>query len=160
GTPILEGYHYLFHPIIKRVFGLLGAGTLGTLRRIEVMMKMPEPKPDDLRWSLELAGGGVMDVGCYGLHVCRQLGRFPGGSPAFVAARATERFPGVDASCDIDLVFPGSVSASIVSSMAAERFEMTLRVIGDLGEVFAHDYLLQYGDDRIEIRTDVGTATE
>lgn len=159
-TPILEGYHYLFHPITKRVLGLLEAGTLGTLRRIEVVMKMPEPKPGDLRWSLELAGGCVMDVGCYGLHVCRQLGRYAGGPPAVVAARATERFPGVDASCDIDLVFPDSASATIVSSMTAERFEMTLRVLGDLGEVFAHDYLLQYGDDRVEIATEAASTTE
>jgi predicted dehydrogenase len=159
-TPILEGYHYLFHPITKRVFGLLEAGTLGTLRRIEVVMKMPEPKPDDLRWSLELAGGCVMDLGCYGLHVSRQLGRFAGGAPTVVAANATERFSGVDASCDIDLVFPSTASGSIVSSMIAERYEMTLRVIGDLGEVFAHDYLLQYGDDRIALTTESGTTVE
>jgi hypothetical protein len=44
--------------------------------------------------------------------------------------------------------------------MIAERFEMTLRVIGDIGEVFAHDYLLQYGDDRIEVTTDSGTTVE
>lgn len=160
GTVILEGYHYLFHPITKRVFELIDTGALGTLQRVEVVMKMPEPKPDDLRWSLELAGGCVMDLGCYGLHVSRQLGRFAGGAPIIVSADATERSPGVDASCDIDMVFPNTASGSVVSSMTAERYEMTLRVIGDLGEVFAYDYLLQYGDDRIELTTESGTTAE
>ena len=160
GTVIMEGFHYLFHPIIKRIFGLLGDGTLGTLQHVEVVMKMPAPPPDDLRWSLELAGGCVMDLGCYGLHVSRQLARFAGGAPTIVGARATERSPGVDASCDIDLVFPNTATGVIISSMTAERFEMTLRVIGDIGEVFAHDYLLQYGDDRIEVTTGSGTTIE
>jgi len=42
----------------------------------------------------------------------------------------------------------------------ADRYEMTLRLIGQKGEAFAHDYLLQYGDDRIEITTDAGTHVE
>jgi predicted dehydrogenase len=29
---------------------------------------MPEPKPDDARWSLALAGGALMDLGCYALQ--------------------------------------------------------------------------------------------
>ena len=57
GTVVMEGFHYLFHPIIKRMFGLLADGTLGTLQHVEVVMKMPEPKPDDARWKLQLAGG-------------------------------------------------------------------------------------------------------
>ena len=160
GTVVMEGFHYLFHPIIKRMFGLLSDGTLGTLQHVEVVMKMPEPKPDDARWKLQLAGGCVMDLGCYGLHVNRQLARFAGGDPTIVSARGTERSPGVDASFDIDLAFPTGASGSIISSMTAERYEMTLRLIGDKSEAFAHDYLLQYGDDRIEITTDAGTTVE
>lgn len=159
-VPIMEGFHYLFHPIIGRMFALLGDGTLGVLQRVEVIMRMPEPKPDDPRWSFDLAGGAVMDLGCYGLHVHRQLGRFAGGEPAVVAARAVERNPGVDESCDIDLVFPSGATGSSINAMTAERFEMTLRLVGDRGEAFAHDYALQSGDDRITITTDAGTTVE
>ena len=130
GTVVMEGFHYLFHPIIKRMFGLLADGTLGTLQHVEVVMKMPEPKPDDARWKLQLAGGCVMDLGCYGLHVNRQLARFAGGDPTIVSARGTERSPGVDASFDIDLAFPTGASGCIISSMTADRYEMTLRLIG------------------------------
>jgi hypothetical protein len=44
--------------------------------------------------------------------------------------------------------------------MTADRYEMTLRLIGDKGEAFAHDYMLQYGDDRIEITTDTSATVE
>jgi predicted dehydrogenase len=159
-VPIMEGFHYLFHPIIGRMFALLADGTLGVLQRVEVIMRMPEPKPDDPRWSFGLAGGAVMDLGCYGLHVHRQLGRFAGGEPTVVAARAVERTTGVDESMDIDLVFPNGATGSSINSMTSERFEMTLRVVGDRGEAFAHDYALQSGDDRITITTDAGTAVE
>ncbi|WP_016880887.1 MULTISPECIES: Gfo/Idh/MocA family protein [unclassified Rhodococcus (in: high G+C Gram-positive bacteria)] len=159
GAPIMEGFHYLFHPIIGRMFDLLGDGTLGELQRVEVIMRMPEPKPDDPRWSLELAGGAVMDLGCYGLHVHRQLGRFAGGAPSVVAARAVERTTGVDESMDIDLVFPNGATGSSINSMNWDRFEMTLRLVGDRGQALAHDYMLQYGDDRITVSTDAGTTT-
>ena len=160
GTVIMEGFHYLFHPIIQRMFSLLDDGTLGTLKHVEVVMKMSEPKPDDPRWSLQLAGGCLMDLGSYGLHVHRHLARFAGGAPAIVGARATERSTGVDESFDVDLTFPNEASGSVVSSMTADGHEMTLRLTGDKGEVFAHDYMLQYGDDRIEITTDTGTTVE
>jgi predicted dehydrogenase len=160
GAIIMEGFHYLFHPITRRMFALLEDGTLGTLQRVEVVTKMPEPKPDDARWSYALAGGCVMDLGCYGLHVTRQLARLAGGEPTIVGAHATERTPGVDATFDVDLRFPSGAAGSIVSSMVAEDYEMTLRLIGDRGEAFAPDYLLQYGDDRVVIKTDAGTSVE
>jgi predicted dehydrogenase len=121
---------------------------------------MPEPKPDDARWSLALAGGALMDLCCYALHVHRHLARFAGGDPTILSARGTERSPGVDESCDIDLTFPNEASGCVITSMTADRHEMTMRLTGDKGEAFAHDYLLQYGDDRIEIVTDTGTAIE
>ena len=37
-------------------------------------MAMPPPEADDPRRSLEMAGGALMDLGCYGVHVMRMLG--------------------------------------------------------------------------------------
>jgi predicted dehydrogenase len=156
----MEGFHYLFHPITQRMFGLLDDGTLGTLQHVEVVMKMPEPKPDDARWSLQLASGCVMDLGSYGLHATRHLAPFAGGDPTIAGARATQHSPGVDESCDIDLTYPTEASGRVITSMTADRHEMPLRLTGDKGEALADDYLLQYGDDRIEITTDAGTTIE
>jgi predicted dehydrogenase len=112
----MEGFHYLFHPITQRMFGLLDDGTLGTLQHVEVVMKMPEPKPDDARWSLQLASGCVMDLGSYGLHATRHLAPFPGGDPPIAGARPTERSTGVDESFDVDLTrSPNEASGCVVS---------------------------------------------
>ena len=85
GITVLEGFHYLFHPVNQRALALAGDGTIGDLTRIEVRMGMPTPQPDDPRWSLELAGGALMDLGCYALHLMRRFGE-----PSVVSATATD----------------------------------------------------------------------
>ncbi|MCW2520861.1 MAG: oxidoreductase, partial [Mycobacterium sp.] len=106
GVTVLEGFHYFFHPVTQRAFALAADGTIGELTHVEVRMAMPTPGDDDPRWSLELAGGALMDLGCYGLHVIRSLGRLamPGieGRPSIVRAHAEQRTPGVDAWCDVE----------------------------------------------------------
>jgi predicted dehydrogenase len=69
GVTLLEGFHYLHHPVTRRLHELLATGELGQLRRVEVDLVIPAPSDDDPRWSLELAGGALMDLGCYALHL-------------------------------------------------------------------------------------------
>ena len=88
---MVEGFHYLFHPVMQRLFALLDAGELGELQHVEALIAMPEPDDGDPRWSFDLAGGALMDLGCYGLHAHRALGRWAGGEPELVDARAKER---------------------------------------------------------------------
>ena len=64
---LFEGFHYLYHPLMKRLMSLLADGELGTLQRVESTMFMSAPAADDPRWSLDLAGGALMDLGCYAL---------------------------------------------------------------------------------------------
>jgi predicted dehydrogenase len=59
GLTLLEGFHYLYHPVTRRLHELLATGELGRLRRVEVDLVIPAPADDDPRWSLELAGDGV-----------------------------------------------------------------------------------------------------
>jgi predicted dehydrogenase len=76
---VLEGFHYLHHPVTRRLHQLLDAGELGDLRHVEVDMVIRAPAADDPRWSLALAGGALMDLGCYGLHAHRTLARWAAG---------------------------------------------------------------------------------
>jgi predicted dehydrogenase len=88
---LFEGFHYLYHPLMERLMSLLADGELGALRRVESTMFMSAPPADDPRWSLALAGGALMDLGCYALHAQRVLGDFAGGEPRLVGARGAER---------------------------------------------------------------------
>jgi predicted dehydrogenase len=120
GVTVLEGFHYFFHPVMQRAYAVAGGGEMGEITRVEVRMAMPTPADSDPRWSLELAGGALMDLGCYGLHIMRSLGRLDAdglrGRPSVLRAHADERSPGVDAWCDVELAFPGGATA------LAERF--------------------------------------
>jgi predicted dehydrogenase len=68
---VMEGFHYLYHPVTRRLHELLDSGELGELRAVEIDMFMPAPDEGDPRWSYELAGGVLMDLGCYSLHAHR-----------------------------------------------------------------------------------------
>jgi predicted dehydrogenase len=103
-----------------------------------------------------------MDLGCYGLHAHRALGRWAGGEPTLLDARAKERAgaPGVDEWLHADLRFPSGATGSVRCSMAHPKFEMTLRVEGTFGEVVVQDFVQPHKDDRVLIRTPEGTKTE
>jgi predicted dehydrogenase len=158
----MEGFHYLFHPVMQRLFTLLDHGELGDLVRVEALIAMPEPDEGDPRWSFELAGGALMDLGCYGLHAHRALGRWAGGEPVLLGARAKERdgAPGVDEWLEAELRFPSGATGSVRCSMAHPRFEMTLSVGGTRGKAVVVDFVQPHKDDRVVVRTLAGTTTE
>jgi predicted dehydrogenase len=162
GTAFMEGFHYLFHPLTRRLHELLASGELGELQRVETMVAIPAPAESDPRWSLPLAGGAVMDLGCYSLHAARMLAPWAGGAPRLVSARGGERAgaPGVDEWLDADLEFPNGATASARCHMAYDELEMSCRIVGSLGEAVAPNYVLPQLDDRIVVRTTEGERTE
>ena len=155
GIPVVEGFHYLFHPVTRRALELAGDGTLGDVTHVEVRMAMPAPQDSDPRWSLEMAGGALMDLGCYGIHIMRQLGH-----PSIMRAHAKESSPGVDAWCDVELAFPSGATGLSANSMVADDHVHTLRIVGTKGDVLVHDFIKPSGDDRVSIRTPAGTTVE
>jgi predicted dehydrogenase len=164
GVTVLEGFHYFFHPVTQRAFALAADGTLGPITRVEVRMAMPAPGDDDPRWSYELAGGALMDLGCYGLHILRMLGAMSapglGGRPSIVRARAELRSPDVDAECDVEVGFPGGATGLTANSMVAEEDLHTIRIEGTAGELLVHDFITPSKDDRLTLRTSHGTTVE
>ncbi|MFG2796192.1 Gfo/Idh/MocA family protein [Streptomyces pseudovenezuelae] len=162
GTVFMEAFHYLFHPVTRRLHEVLASGEIGELRHVETMVAIPAPAASDPRWSLPLAGGAVMDLGCYSLHALRVLAPWAGGAPRLVSARGGERAgaPGVDEWLDADLAFPGGATGSARCHMAYDRLEMSCRIIGSRGEVLAPNFVLPHTDDRVVVRTADGERTE
>jgi hypothetical protein len=87
GVP-LEAFHYRYHPLMNRMLDLAGNGEIGDLVRVEARMLMPPPPAGDLRWDADVAGGGLMDVGCYAVHAIRDMSAFAGGEPTTVRGTA------------------------------------------------------------------------
>ena len=162
GVTVMEGFHYLYHPVTRRLHELLDRGELGEFRAAEIDMFMPAPEDHDPRWSYELAGGALMDIGCYSLHAHRVLAPWAGGPPRVVAARGAERagHPGVDEWLDADLEFPGGASGRMRCHMAADHRQYRCRIIGSRGEATALNFVEPHQDDRVVVTTAAGTRTE
>ncbi|MDQ0765886.1 Gfo/Idh/MocA family protein [Streptomyces canus] len=162
GTVFMEAFHYLFHPVTRRLHEVLASGEIGELRHVEAMVAIQAPADTDPRWSLPLAGGAVMDLGCYSLHALRMLAPWAGGAPRLVSARGGQRAgaPGVDEWLDADLAFPGGATGSARCHMAYDGLEMSCRIIGSRGEVLAPNFVLPHRDDRVVVRTGDGERTE
>jgi predicted dehydrogenase len=157
GVHCVEAFHYAYHPLMHRMIELAGDGEIGDLVRVEARMLMPPPPAGDLRWDADVAGGGLMDVGCYAVHAIRDMSPFGGGAPSIVRASGGEipAHPGVDAWLDADLVFPSGLVATIESSMTHGVLDFSLRLVGTNGEAYAPAFLLPHMDDRIFVT--VGT---
>ena len=162
GLVLMEGLHYLFHPVTRRLHQLLASGELGSLVRVETTMLMPAPDGADPRWSLDLAGGALMDLGCYALHAQRVLAPWTGGEPEVVAARAGERpgAPGVDEWLDVDLAFPSGAVGSARCSMVSDDWEFSCRLVGSRGQAFAPNFVQPHLDDRVLVTTPDGERVE
>ena len=162
GVTVLEAFHYLYHPVWQRLVAIVASGELGTVLRVESHFRMPAPPDDDPRWSLRLAGGALMDIGCYALHIQRTLAPFTGGAPVVEWARGGERAgqPGVDEWIEAALAFPGGAAGLAHCHMAAPELRITCKVVGTEGEVFVHNVVLPQFDDTITVRTAAGERVE
>ena len=155
GTTFMEAFHYLFHPVTRRLLAIAESGELGRIEHVAAMVAIPPPPDDDPRWSLALAGGALMDLGCYSLHAQRMVGRLVGGPPELVSARAGIRgdLTDVDEWLDAELVFPGGATGSARCHMAYKEVEMTFRIVGTEGEAVAHNFVQPHVDDRLSVST-------
>jgi predicted dehydrogenase len=157
-----EGFHYYYHPLIARLYAILESGEIGELQHVESIMDMPAPPSTDPRWSLDLAGGALMDLGCYSLHTQRMIGSHLGGEPTVVAASGAERdgHPGVDEWITAELRFPNGVTGTAGCNMASDHHQMSHRLIGSAGDAVINDFVNPHHDDRLVVTTAAGTRTE
>lgn len=162
GLVVMEAFHYAYHPVAARIRELAASSELGELLRVEATFTIPPPSADDLRWSLPLAGGATMDLGCYCLHALRSLGPAAGGEPRVVSARARMRagLDGIDEQMDAHLTFPSGVDGIVHCNMAGTEREASLRLIGSRGEALATEFVEPHLDDRVLVRTDRAQRVE
>ncbi len=156
GVVFMEAFHYPYHPLFQRVCTLLTEDAVGQVQRIEAVLRMAAPPDEDPRWSRELGGGATMDLGCYALSCARLLGRFAGGEPRVVAARADVRagHPGVDERLFADLSFPSGATGLAGSDMDSADRDMSLTVIGSTGELVVPMFAVPHEDDALVLCRD------
>jgi predicted dehydrogenase len=112
GVLLAEAFMYRFHPIYDQLLGLMGTGVLGKIVSIRSLFTFHLRDRSNIRASAELAGGALMDVGCYCVNLAR---RIAGCEPA--RAHAFERRTTVDDTLFGALEFPNGIVSQFECSI-------------------------------------------
>lgn len=147
GLPVMEGFMYRFHPLYQRLQEIIDRGTIGRVSTIDAVFTFLLDDGESIVQSVDLAGGALLDVGCYPVNAARLLA---GEEP--VRVTAFERRDGVDRVMTGVLDFPGGVLARFETSIAnTERHR--LEVAGTLAHLVVEDpWVPGTGDVTILIR--------
>jgi predicted dehydrogenase len=158
GVVVMEAFHYRYHPLAARLVSIVSSGELGEIRHIEASMCFPLVKRSDIRYRLDLAGGALMDAGCYPVHLVRGLGR---GEPTVRAARAKLASPGVDRAMRADLAFEDGATGRIrCSLLSTDVLSVHARVTGAEGELRGLNPFAPQHYHRLSVRTPAGHRVE
>jgi predicted dehydrogenase len=133
GLVLSEAFAYRYHPLTTRVKEILGSGQLGRIRHIEAQFCFLLPSPKNIRFNYELAGGALMDCGCYPVSLIRYLA---GAEPTVEEAQARIFAPQVDHKMSATLSFADGRTAHLVCDMLSPRlFRSILQVEGEAGKL-------------------------
>jgi predicted dehydrogenase len=137
GLKAMEAFMYRFHPQIDHMKQLLMSGAIGDLKLIRASFGFFLDRPDDVRWLPDLAGGVLMDMGCYCVNVSRLIG---GGNPTSVTAHEILAPGGVDATLVGTMEFPGDLLSTLDCSFrTGVVLQQALSISGTEGRLSLSD---------------------
>jgi len=105
---LVEAFMWRHHPQTAMLVELVQRGTIGELRLVRATFSSPIPSADT-RFDPALAGGALMDVGCY----CVSGSRLLAGEPAEATAHQVVAPSGIDVRLTGTLLFAGGLVAQI-----------------------------------------------
>ncbi len=132
---LMEAFMYRFHPQHAFIRELIAAGTIGEVHmlRSTFCVRMQRP-PTDIRFSPDLGGGALLDVGVYAIDAVRWL---LDADPTTVSGALVLDAHGVDMSAAGVLSFADDVLASVACSFVANAGG-SYEVVGTDGRITAH----------------------
>jgi predicted dehydrogenase len=133
GLVLSEAFAYRYHPLTARVKDIIASGELGKVQHIEAQFCFLLPSPNNIRFKYELAGGALMDCGCYPVSLIRFLAE---AEPAVERAEARLFALQVDRKMSADLSFADGRTAHLVCDMLSPRlFLSSLKIEGAEGKL-------------------------
>jgi predicted dehydrogenase len=147
---VMEAFHWRYHPVAHRMKEIVESGELGVLRHVEASFCFPLPRFNDIRYQFELAGGALMDAGCYAVHMTRTLA---GAEPTVTAAAAKLRDPDVDRAMDAELAFPDGVTGRARCSMwSSTLLRIEAKAVGSDGSLHVVNPLAPHMFHRMTVK--------
>ena len=167
GTFAGEAFMYRVHPQTAKLLELIKAGTIGEVRVIKSSFgfAMPRFDPAHRLYANELAGGGILDVGCYPVSMARLIAGAVAGKPFLeptsVAGIAHLGKSGVDEWASALLKFPNEILAEVSCSVSVAQ-DNVLRILGTTGRIEVKDFWFaggrEGGDGAITIHRPDGSV--
>lgn len=132
GLVLSEAFAYRNHPLAARMKEIV-ANDLGRIQHIEARFCFLLINFFNVRYHYDLAGGALMDAGCYPVSMVRYLMNM---EPKVVDAKARLFKPDVDSRMEAHLEFSDGITARIQCDMLSLRlFDSFLHVKGEAGEM-------------------------
>ncbi len=129
---LMEAFMYRFHPQTIWSLEQVHAGRIGAVKLVRSSFSFIPARPQDIRLQAALAGGSLMDVGCYPVNFCRAV---YGHAPVSVAARVyTPGDSEVECSANAVLDFGHGCFGLIDSSFELPTRQVS-EVIGEEGTI-------------------------
>ena len=158
GHVLVEAFHYRYHPLFARVRAIVDSGELGDVRHMEAHLCFPLLRPSDIRYRADLAGGALMDAGCYALHFLRHLA---GSEPDVLRANALWTRGGVDRALSAELRFAGTRTGRLSCSLLSwSVVRASASVVGSAGRLSVLNPWLPQLYHRLRLVTTSGARTE
>lgn len=128
GVLIAEAFMIRHHPQWRRLTELVRSGVAGQIRAVTAHFSYFNRKPENVRNVAEYGGGGMWDIGCYGVNVARLVF---GAEPVRVVAQL-DRDPdfGVDRVGSVLMEFSGGRQAMFLCGTQIARFQR-VEVLGE-----------------------------
>jgi predicted dehydrogenase len=161
GLVVMEAMHYRYHPLIRRLSEVVGE--FGPVRHIQCWTSFAIINPGDIRYDYGLAGGALMDGGCYAIDCLRLLG---GDEPSVTGALADPVGPGsggavADRSLAVRLAFPGGATGWFESTFTRDgEFRADLHVICRDGLVHLDNFIFPHRGRLVATRDGTVVADE
>ena len=151
GTFAGEAFMYRLHPQVAKLLDLIKSGVIGDIRLIQSSFgfNMGRFQPEHRLFASALAGGGIMDVGCYPVSMARLLagaamGR-PFADPVKVAGTASLNAEGTDDVAAATLTFANGILAQVSCAVMA-NLDNVLRIHGSQGRIEVPDFWFAGGN--------------
>ncbi|MEX1015873.1 MAG: aldo/keto reductase [Phycisphaeraceae bacterium] len=139
GTFLMEAFMYRCHPQTAKLVELIRSGVIGDVQLIQGTFGFQAGfNPDSRLFNNDLAGGGIMDVGCYPVSFARLIAGAASGErfadPVDVAGSGVLCDTGVDERAAATLKFPNGVLAQVSTSITLNQ-ENVARIFGSKGRI-------------------------
>ena len=139
GVFLLEAFAYRSHPQTHRLVELLRNDAIGEIRLVDAVFGYDAgPAPTNYLLVPELAGGSILDVGCYTTSMAHLVAASAAGALSVeavdVTGGATIGTSGVDLSSTASLVFSTGVLARVACSIQA-NLESDVWIYGSHGRI-------------------------